>query len=425
MIPFLPNCFASSFEASASSCGISRSSISTIVTSLPNVLKIDANSQPMIPPPRITSRLGTSVCASRPVESTQRSDSSPGIGGRIGNEPVAITADLNVTSSPPSTRIVFASLKVPAPFTHSTPFALKSEATPPVICLTTAAFHSFATPKSSLGSETVTPSFGNDSRAVCRNCAVCTQALVGMQPIRRQVPPSSGSFSMQITFAPSCAARIAAVYPPGPPPRTATSQSMLRCYRRAPVRRSREDARPDRLRPPLQRPERQQLAQPPAQPGEGTAAVVPRLSVLRTPRRAEDALPQMLQLMTSHMPLPLEPAGTRLALTHGGHHVYVVPERQGGVMLAVVPGGITDFVRTLSHDLVWLSLAQDPQGTLAVGLFADGVTKVEVDGHAATLGRNAFLYDARGRKAKQIESLLVTTRRGGFRMPLDKNEFRR
>src|SRR2546423_3556877 len=47
-----------------------------------------------------------------------------------------------------------------------------------------------------------------------------------MQPTRRHVPPSSGSFSMQTTFTPSCPARIAAVYPPGPPPRTATSHSM-------------------------------------------------------------------------------------------------------------------------------------------------------------------------------------------------------
>src|SRR5436190_13848459 len=47
-----------------------------------------------------------------------------------------------------------------------------------------------------------------------------------MQPTRRQVPPSSGSFSMHATRAPSCAARIAAVYPPGPPPRTATSTSI-------------------------------------------------------------------------------------------------------------------------------------------------------------------------------------------------------
>ena len=47
-----------------------------------------------------------------------------------------------------------------------------------------------------------------------------------MQPTRRQVPPSSGSCSTQTIFAPSWAARIAAVYPPGPPPRTATSHSI-------------------------------------------------------------------------------------------------------------------------------------------------------------------------------------------------------
>jgi len=48
-----------------------------------------------------------------------------------------------------------------------------------------------------------------------------------------------------------------------------------------------------------------------------------------------------------------------------------------------------------------------------------------LDGAAAVLGRNALPYDARGRKAKQIEALLVTTRRGRFRLPLDRSEFRR
>ena len=42
--------------------------------------------------------------------------------------------------------------------------------------------------------------------------AVCTHAFVGMQPTRRHVPPSSGSFSMQTVLAPSCAARIALSY---------------------------------------------------------------------------------------------------------------------------------------------------------------------------------------------------------------------
>ena len=98
---------------------------------------------------------------------------------------------------------MLASANVPVPLTHSTPLILKSDAIPPVICLTTASFHSFALGKSSSGSETLTPSFPNDSRPWCRKCAVCTHALVGTHPTRRQVPPSSGSFSMQTTFAPS------------------------------------------------------------------------------------------------------------------------------------------------------------------------------------------------------------------------------
>ena len=107
MIPRLPNCLASSAAASSSSCGISRGSISTIVTCEPNRWKIDANSQPMIPPPSTTRRSGTRSWASSPVESTHRCESSPSIGGRIGYEPVATIALLNVTSSPPSTAIVF------------------------------------------------------------------------------------------------------------------------------------------------------------------------------------------------------------------------------------------------------------------------------------------------------------------------------
>ena len=83
-MPRFPNAFASSLAASSSSCGISVGSISTIVTSLPKRLKIEANSQPMMPPPRTTSRRGTSVWESSPVESTQRGESRPGIGGRTG-----------------------------------------------------------------------------------------------------------------------------------------------------------------------------------------------------------------------------------------------------------------------------------------------------------------------------------------------------
>src|SRR6267142_4772428 len=50
-----------------------------------------------------------------------------------------------------------------------------------------------------------------------------------MQPMLVQVPPSAGlpsgvfQSSMQAVARPSCAARIAATYPPGPPPMTTTS----------------------------------------------------------------------------------------------------------------------------------------------------------------------------------------------------------
>ena len=50
-------------------------SISMIVTSEPKRRKIDANSQPMMPPPRTTSRFGTSVCASR----ARRVDAAGGV----------------------------------------------------------------------------------------------------------------------------------------------------------------------------------------------------------------------------------------------------------------------------------------------------------------------------------------------------------
>ncbi len=51
-----------------------------------------------------------------------------------------------------------------------------------------------------------------------------------MQPTFVQVPPGAGppcaffQSSMQAVANPSCAARIAAMYPPGPPPITTTSK---------------------------------------------------------------------------------------------------------------------------------------------------------------------------------------------------------
>src|SRR6185503_19752961 len=45
----------------------------------------------------------------------------------------------------------------------------------------------------------------------------------GMQPMLRHVPPKVPRLSMQALFSPSWPARMAALYPPGPPPMTTTS----------------------------------------------------------------------------------------------------------------------------------------------------------------------------------------------------------
>ena len=212
MIPRLPNAFASSFAASSSSCGISVGSISMIVTSVPKRWKIEANSQPMMPPPRTTSRLGTSVCASSPVGvDAARGVEALGSADAAGTSPSRRSRCLKVTSSPPSTAIVLASLNVPVPLTHSTPFALKSEATPPVICLTTPSFHSFAVPNSSWAAEL-------DAELVERVLGFLVQRMRGLDPRFRRDAPDAQARAAELRLAldardlaPSCAARMAAV----------------------------------------------------------------------------------------------------------------------------------------------------------------------------------------------------------------------
>src|SRR5687768_6033114 len=62
--------------------------------------------------------------------------------------------------------------------------------------------------------------------AIFSACACSSNALVGMQPQIKQVPPSVFCFSTTATLRPNCAARIAATYPPVPAPITTTSYSL-------------------------------------------------------------------------------------------------------------------------------------------------------------------------------------------------------
>ena len=53
-----------------------------------------------------------------------------------------------------------------------------------------------------------TGTFGRDEQL--NGSLDSSKALLGMQPMRKHVPPSAFSFSMQAVSRPSCAARIAA-----------------------------------------------------------------------------------------------------------------------------------------------------------------------------------------------------------------------
>src|SRR5216684_948 len=64
-------------------------------------------------------------------------------------------------------------------------------------------------------------------RAIFSACACSSRALVGMHPQSRHVPPSAFCFSTTATLRPSCAARMAATYPPVPAPITMTSYSLV------------------------------------------------------------------------------------------------------------------------------------------------------------------------------------------------------
>ena len=199
-IPRRPNCFKSSFEASSSSSGSARKHLDDRhlgAETLEDRRELGADDPAADEAPR--PRSARAGLPSRRSAASRASSS----GGRSGNEPVAMIAFLNATSSLPSTAIVFASLKRPVPFTHSTPFAWNRLATPPVICLTTPAFHSFAVAKSSVGAPTWTPSFGE--RLLCfldRERGL--HPRLGRNAADAQARRRARAPSMQTVFAPSC-----------------------------------------------------------------------------------------------------------------------------------------------------------------------------------------------------------------------------
>ena len=122
--------------------------------------------------------------------------------------PVAITMFLEAYSVP-STETLPGPVTVPAPLSQSTLFFLNRNSTPLTLAPTTSPLRACIRPRSSLTLSIMTPCSEKWSRASAKFSDDCSSALLGMQPIFRQVPPKVARFSTQAVFKPSCAARMA------------------------------------------------------------------------------------------------------------------------------------------------------------------------------------------------------------------------
>src|SRR3989440_8296121 len=183
----------------------------------------------MKPPPTTSRRAGISGPSSAAVESIPRSEASMPR-RRAGTEPVATIACRNFSAcgSSPSTRTVRASSKTPRPPTTSTPLAFATLPSPRAsLPITRSDFHLRSGSSETRAGPKSTPNSLARS-ASPSTAATCSSALDGMQPSKRQAPPSRLPASTTTVSSPSSAQRNAAEMPPGPPPTTTTSTSRTR-----------------------------------------------------------------------------------------------------------------------------------------------------------------------------------------------------
>ena len=89
-------------------------------------------------------------------------------------------------------------------------FLRKRKRTPSVSSLTTVSLRACIAGRSRPTAPTLIPCLANRWVARWYSSLESSRALLGMQPMFRQVPPRVARFSTQATFMPSCAARIAA-----------------------------------------------------------------------------------------------------------------------------------------------------------------------------------------------------------------------
>src|SRR5262249_23749149 len=182
------------------------------------------------PPPTTRSRDGTAGRPRAVAESQIRSPPASRPGRGMGEEPVATTACLKWRgaggASSRETRTVGPPADPPRPATTPSPrprapARLSSPgATRPIA----AWVHALSRARSSLGGAYSMPAWRASAASWIR-AARPRSALEGMQPTWRHSPPSGPRASTSTVSRPRSAARNAAAYPPGPPPRTTRSAS--------------------------------------------------------------------------------------------------------------------------------------------------------------------------------------------------------
>src|SRR6185312_2995024 len=121
------------------------------------------------------------------------------------------------------TRTVLPASSEPQPLAHVILFFLKRNSTPRVFAPTTSSLRFIICARFSVTPPTENPCSSACMRVNSKCSDDCSSAFDGMQPTFTHVPPSVLSPSTQTVESPSWAERIAAPYPPGPPPMMRTS----------------------------------------------------------------------------------------------------------------------------------------------------------------------------------------------------------
>ena len=174
------------------------------------------------------------------------------------------------------------------------------------------------------------------------------------------------------------------------------------------------------------------------------------MSAFRRPRTAADSLPRAARDRLAHVvpvpggdmalattnrlahtgPGPVEVSKSRLLLTGVGRHrstLYGAPTANGWVCYVLSPELLSQCTPRFADRLVWLSVQQTQTRTIATGIVPDRVTRVSLaigkDTRVATLARNGFFDELPGAKAEVLDAVIVKTKDGTFRLPLDRRIF--